>query len=413
MRKTAKALFAMTMTALLLAVGQPAQAGYVEADDASPPTTESLGTHVVIAGQGLEAGLTWLKAAQTQVLIYADRKPHGRIHLISAVNPKNPGIYLSLLKAWGYQNITYHAEEFIGDDVVKILEQIPLIESVDFIGHDGGFLGFALEDEGPTHRFYKAAINKMAGHVRFSANSFIRFLGCNTGWYLAPYAAKILGVPSSGTLTSADVEVLANDQIWYFDENAYFPKNLRPARQNTSSYSRPVNCGSESGCVRLHSVNTNYHGQHGIYRGALSFSKFFCAAVESSDCFRRMALSTRYAVGPRPQQNENANGESDFEQAMVDQFCPPSPSANQRSVCQERILKHLRGQERLDATFTTLPADVSQLSCDFNHCLFNVIKDAKGANIFADSLTGPADTLVRELDAYLQGQREIESSPTP
>jgi hypothetical protein len=388
----------LTFLAPIFIMAGHAQASYVEADLPTPDENVALGTHVVVAGQGLEAGTTWLKAAQTQAMVYRDRHVHGSIRLIAAVSAAQKDTYLQLLRKWGYTNVNYFAQDFLGDRLVEQLIAVPLIASLDFIGHNGAFYGLALQDEDSNHRFYTGHVDRMVGKVRFSKDSFIRLIGCNTGWYLAPYMAKKLGVPAEGTLTSADVEILMSNGSWYFDENGGQPVGTTRAAQNSVSYQRSEVCEGGTGCVRLKAVNSSYVGQHGTYTGALSFDKFFCGSVEQNDCFRRMALSTTYVVGVTRMETGN-----DFAVNLADQFCPPAVDAAKNHICHEGVVRHVLGIEALSPEYTTLSNSIPQLTCNFLGCQFKVSHDEKGQSILVS--TGPlkSTAFVDELNAYRIG----------
>lgn len=383
-----------------------AHASYVIADLDPENAVASIGTHIVIAGQGLEAGMTWLKAAHTQALVFKDREPHGLIRLVAAVDPAKSDAYLQTLRELGYRNLDYRATEFNASELSKFLVSVPLIASMDFIGHDGAFLGFALEDEGANHRFYTKDVDRLKGHVRFAKDSYIRIIGCNTGWYLAPYMAMKWGVPAAGTLTSADVQILSADGNWYFDDAQLWPGRLGRAKTNGVSFAHPEPCVGIAGCVRLKSVNKSYTGQHGVYTGALPFMKFFCGSVDSEDCFRRMALSTRTLVGVSPMSGSVPSLDA-FAATLADQFCPPTSNAARRARCVSLVTRHLKGEEALPPTFTTLSEGTPMLTCDFRRCQFAVTRDDKGNKIFVSNGPAQSTTFVDELNAYRAGLQAL------
>ena len=383
---------------LLSVLSLQARASYMTADLATPDANSKLGTHVVVAGQGLEDGTTWLKAAQTQAMVYRDRHNHGTIRMISAVDDARKADYLLMLKNWGYSNIRFMPQAFLGQNLVTELTALPLIASLDFIGHNGAFFGLALQDEGSTHRFYKSHVDAMVGKVHFSKDSFIRLIGCNTGWFLAPYMASKLGVPAEGTLTSSDVQFLFSTGAWFFDESGAHPNGSVISEQNALSFLNPQACPDHVGCVRLRPENGPYYGQHGTYTGALPFLKFFCGSVEPQDCFRRMAASMTYFVG-----TSTADSPEHFAESITDKFCPANLDLAASSACRLAVGNHILGGRPLPSTFTTLSSKVPQLSCDFQACQFSVVKDGKGQNILVSAGKGPSTAFVDELNAYRTG----------
>jgi len=387
---------------LLLVLSIHAQASYMTADLATIDANAKLGTHVVVAGQGLEDGTTWLKAAQTQAMVYRDRHDHGTIRMISAVDDSKKAEYLQMLKNWGYSNIRFTPQAFLGQSLVAELTVLPLIASLDFIGHNGAFFGLALQDEGSNHRFYKSNVDEMVGKVHFSKDSFIRLIGCNTGWFLAPYMASKLGVPVEGTLTSSDVQFLFSTGSWYFDESGAHPSSSVISEQNSLSFLNPQACTDHVGCVRLRPENGPYFGQHGAYTGALPFLKFFCGSVEQQDCFRRMAASVTYFVG-----TSTADSPEHFAESIADKFCPANLDLAASAACHLAVGNHILGLRPLAPAFTTLSSKVSQLVCDFQGCQFSVVKDGKGQNILVSAGKGPSTAFVDELNAYRAGFAQL------
>lgn len=407
-----QSLLFSTLALFVALFSNQAQASFIEADLPSPTVNISVGTHVVIAGQGLEDGFNWLEAAQTQALAYRSHSSHGPIHLITAVDDSKRAEYLDMISKWGYVNIRYQATDLTADQVIEILSQLSLVASLDFFGHDGAFLGLALEDENSNHRFYLKDVDHMAGQVHFSKDAFIRLLGCNTGWFLAPYMAKKLGVPTAGTLTSTDIETLSSENIWFFDETRTYPAGVGHANANSVSYSEPVPCIHNGGCVRMHPINSSYYGKHGVYTGALPFVKFFCGTADRLDCFRRMALSTEFLVGV--QSLENAAGSTapsliDFAENLAEQFCPPEVNQTVRQACLQGVVGHVTGVQKLSPNFTTLPNGVTQLECTFSSCTFQTARDQTGQKILESTVATASTAFVDELGAYILGYQKLRN----
>jgi hypothetical protein len=380
-------------------ISQTALASFVVADLDSGASQPALGTNVVIAGQGLEAGMTWMSAAHTQALVFKDRAPHGFIRLVAAVDDSRREAYLEILRKWGYQNIRFSDADFISDRLNDVFAEASPIASIDFIGHDGAFLGFALQDEDSDHRYYYKDVDQLAKRAQFTRDAYIRILGCNTGWFLAPYMAKRLGVAAAGTLTSSDVEIMTSSETWNYDGS-----RARRASENDISYSVTERCFSLGGCVRLKAVNTSYVGQHGTYTGAVPFLKFFCGSMNQNECNRRMALSTRTLVGVDNMQGEPGNPETPtrarFAATLADQFCPVGSA---HKACVRDVIGFVANDQPLDPQYTTLSAAVPSISCTFQRCQFIVGTDSKGQKILI--ATGPkrSTVMVDELTAYRQG----------
>lgn len=390
----------------ILMTSNLAMASFAIAELDPENATPAIGTHLVISGAGDEAGALWLKAAHTQAMVFRDRLPHGPIRLITAIDDAKRDQYLAILHDLGYQNISFRETTFDAAHLGLALEAQKLIASIDYIGHNGAFLGLGLESLRADHRFYLDDVDNLRGKLRFSKDAYIRLMGCNTGWYLAPYLARRLGVPTAGSLTSADVEILGADGNWYFDEAGLWPRALARAKTNFVSIGAARDCQGVAGCVRLKVINQSYTGLHGMYAGALPFLKFFCGGVNSNDCRRRMALSTRTLVGVSPMAGSPAGPlVPDFEQfaaTLADQFCP-SASLNKHQSCVAAVSRHLTGEKALPAEWTPLSQDAPKLSCSFKRCFFEVALDDNGSKVLVSTGPEASTVFVDELNAYRAG----------
>ena len=403
-----------------IVVCNSANAGYLEADLPSANQADvtvganSAGAHIVIAGRGLEAGKTWLMAAQTQALVFHERDEARGVKLFTAFDPAKKDEYVALLQNWGYENILIHEDEFTANELILCLHEVALISSFDFIGHDGAFLGLALEDEGANHRFYISDVRRMKGQVRFSKDAFIRLLGCNTGWFLAPAMAVALGVPARGTLTSADVELVYGSGAksgWFYDEDGGQPPGSARAKHNLITFENAQRCTSGAGCTRLKAINGSYVGQHGVYAGSLPFAKYFCGNVPQEDCFRRMALSVQYSVSVTPMEKSTQDQVSsidNFAAALADDFCPPSNVTSSWAVgCRENVVNEITGRVAIDRNYTTLKRANTQLICTFSRCAFHVGHDDKGQKILLSDSEQGSTSFVDELDAFRDGYARL------
>ncbi len=377
-------------------------AAYFQADLPSANANPALGVHLVITGKGMEVGDQWLRAGHTQALLFNSRKNHGNVRYIGAIENSES---LSLLKKWGYQNIQVFNQTYTGPLLVKQILLNAKVASIDFIGHNGALLGFVLENY--ENRFFTDDAKALAPLAkRMSADSFVRVVGCNTGWTLAPLLAQVLKVPVAGTFTFSDIENLYNDREWYYHDTGRFPQGESILKQNDLSFYTPISCVADGGCTRLKPVRINYQGKHGNYTGTVPFLKFFCGALATPDCFRRMALSTTYLVGnvalldtPTPSQ---------FANLLADHFCPSYVNAQRKSECVQGILNHVDEKKSLASTYTT--ADGPSLTCDFQKCAAKV-NCTSGTCVMEGQLGAKASTVfVDELNAYMKGYRLLTSS---
>lgn len=372
-----------------------ARAASLTAELPSAAAEASRGTHVVIVGKGLEVGDQFHRAAHTQALTFRDRPRHGRIVLIAAVENSQT---VPMVQSWGYAQIKVDGRTFTAARLIEALGKIPKIASIDFIGHNGAFLGFVLEDY--SNRFFLKDIPGLAAlRGRFTADAFIRVLGCNTAWKLAPALARALQVPVGGTFTFADVQNLHENGEWFYHDAGRYPDG-RFLNRNELSFFDPISCVRDGGCARLKTVNSPYTGRHGNYGGGLPILKYFCADLAKEECARRMALSMQYQTGLRAMDHRLEL--SAYAENLSELFCPSWKDAVKRRDCRDRVEAHVLGQGRLPRTFSTFAG--KPLACDMRQCQFKE-ECANGKCVFVVTSTAPSTAVTDELDMYLLGRR--------
>ncbi len=368
-------------------------ADYFAAELKTPDENPNMGAHLIIAGKGLEVVDQWLIAAQTQALIYKDRKNHGPIKIISAIDKPS---YADYIKNWGYSNARVFKQTMTGQRVVDLISEHQKIASIDFIGHNGAIKGLALEDY--DNRFFLDSVKLLTPlKSRFTADSFIRVMGCNTGWNLAPALANALNVPAAGTFTFADIQKLHETNVWYYNDTGRFPGG-KFNNVNSISYSEPIACKNLGGCLRLKPVSISYQGKHGTYQGTLPFMKFFCGNISTNDCARRMAKSTQYLIGVNNLQNKPA--QNLYMETISDHFCSSWLDANKRITCQRQIISHLSGAKSVDTKFKTVSE--TMLTCDSKKCAFKTNCDS-GTCVLEADISKPSTTTFDELNMYKLG----------
>jgi len=370
-----------------------AQAAFFTADLANPNASVRRGTHLIIVGKGLEVGDQWLRAAHTQAMIFRDRPGMGKIKIISAIENAN---YSKLLSTWGYANVKSFNRTMTGNEVLNQIFQVDKIESMDFIGHNGALYGFALEDY--NNRFYLTHAKELSRiRSRMSADAFVRVMGCNTGWYLAPAIANALNVPTAGSFTFADIQELHDSKEWFYHDAGRFPTGTW-LKNNPISYQDNKTCVAQGGCMRLKVVNSNYQGKHGNYGGTLPFLKYFCGGLSSSDCHRRMAKSTLSLISVKAIQGKPSL--ADYSEVIADEFCPAWKDSLKRNDCRKKVIEHMLGINILPSTFSTVTG--TSMTCDFQSC--QVKKDCTSGTCLVTSITqGRSRTYVNELNAYKRG----------
>lgn len=373
-------------------------AAYFQADLKSSTTDETMGTHIIIAGKGLEVGDQWLTAAHTQAMIFAARQKHGRIRLISAIDDMST--YNKKITTWGYQNISVFQETMTGSKIVKLIVANQKIASIDFVGHNGAFLGFALENY--TQRFFLPQVDQLKAYKsQFAADSYIRIMGCNTGWQLAPYMAQTLGVPASGTFTFADIQAMFTPNTWFFNDVGRYPEGSKKLSLNSISFAQPTTCNYGGGCLRLKIVEIAYQGKHGTYQGTLPFAKYFCGSLDTNSCARRAALSMKTMISESSMAEKPTLDQ--YSKVVAESMCSSWKDVNRRAVCQNNVIQHLKGTKTLAASYN--PIDEKALSCNFKACSQKITCAADGTSCVMEGLktATPSTTFTDEVNFYKLG----------
>lgn len=367
-------------------------AAYFTADYVTPGEDASLGTHIIISGNGMEVGRSWLEIARTQAMVYGNKTRHGKIRIIGAYAKDSD---LSYPRSWGYSNIQASSKALNDSRLVEAMKEVPAIASIDFVGHNGAILGFALESY--DYRFFLKAVTEFAKYKnRFMKDAFVRLYGCNTGWNLAPAIAKEWGVPTAGSMTWEDIQFLHSNLTWYFQIPGRYPEG-GSAPHNPISFGKTEVC-KNGGCSRLKTSNFAYNGLRGKYQGTLPFIKFFCGTVAEDECYRRMALSTQYQIGVV--HYEGKPSPEDFAKGLADQFCNANENAAPYDACVATIKDHLLSENgTLPPTFTTIAGKM--LTCSFQKCVFKTVCNGN-CDLIGD-FSRPSTSLVDELNAYKRG----------
>lgn len=386
MRIASKIFFVLFLTASM------SRAAYFTADYVTAGEDPSLGTHIIVSGNGMEVGRSWLEIARTQALVYSNKSRHGKIRIIGAY-AKNSD--LSYPTSWGYTNIKAENKALNDTRLIEALAQVPSIASIDFIGHNGAILGFALESY--DYRFFLPAVKTFAQYKnRFTKDAYVRLYGCNTGWNLAPAIAKEWGVPAAGSMTWEDIQFLHSNLTWYFQIPGMYPEG-GAAKSNPISFGKTEAC-KNGGCSRLKTSYYTYNGIRGKYQGTLPFIKFFCGSVAEDDCFRRMAVSTQYQIGVI--HFEGKPSPEAYAKSLADQFCNAYADAGVYNDCLRKITGHLLSENgTLAPTFSTIKG--AMLTCSFQKCAFKTVCNGN-CDLIGD-LSKPSTSLVDELNAYKRG----------
>ncbi len=384
-----------------------AKASFFTADLMSSNTDPQMGTHLIIAGHGMEVSDQWLSIAHTQALVFKDKKRHGPIKVVSGIDI--PDTYSLKLKKWGYTNVVTTPEVMTDDSVIRVISKIDRIESIDMIGHNGVGAGLALQNY--SNRFFLNSVQKLSVYKnKFTKNSYIRLAGCNTGWKLAPALANALDVPVSGTFSASDIQaVYSNPNEWFYHDLDRMPVGAVEIKTNSLSYSIPVNCsGGGGGCLRLKPVNGVYSGKWGTYDGNIPFQKYFCGKTDSNSCALRAATSILTNISNIGFSDKATLAQ--YSQAVADHMCSSRKDLSVRSICINDVKNHLSGQKQLAPGYTIMK-NIKMVQCSMTSCLYKAIPTniaIEGVNYSVELMAAiPQSTLpttfTQELNFYKTG----------
>ncbi|MEY4617270.1 MAG: hypothetical protein RJB66_2230 [Pseudomonadota bacterium] len=360
--------------------------------------SHSAPTHIIVAGVGMELGMSLQWAAVSKAKRYKDLYPNHQVFLIAhredTVND-NPVNNFNKLPAWGFRLEKSFDKLFTQKGLIDQMAQFSQIASIDLFTHNSPHYGAQLESKYYRMTPESSENNRLVGHFMDDAYAILH--GCNTGFIVAPALSKTWGIPVAGTLASTGFEYLHKDGQFYFSGDG-----RGRAGRNDVSFSEPINC-ENGACSRMKPANFTYDGIWGNFEGGgLNFFKFFCVKNNSSSCYRTMAKSlisslSIKVIGERPSLEE-------YKEILFDFLCTSSSGGKFRSMCRQNLERY-----HVSKVVGKNGFQGRQVQCSFKECFAKVECFSFNGQLVhhtcsvKNNWNGQVDTLEREYEAYLKG----------
>ncbi|MGZ3771751.1 MAG: hypothetical protein ACXWRG_18890 [Bdellovibrio sp.] len=320
--------FYLMAVLLLNAWALPGQAYFVATEPAQ--LRPGLPTDVFVAGFGNDQGNQFLRTAILAAKVSKDRFPSRQRVIISAVNESLSG-ERSMLSSGGFGFKKADEDSLTKEQLVYMLRKLSVpVSSLQFFGHANTYNGFRLQSR--TNRLDQTD-KEFAQIGKFLAkNAFVAFYSCNSGWLLAPAAAKLMKRPAFGTLTSSNFREMMSDGQWYGHDKGMYPENLEHIGETTNITRQSMNCGPYK-CMRLSPENSEYVDEFGKFEKGLGFFKVF----STDNDLIPQALIHFTLLTPTVVPLSLQSSRQDFEKAVADWMCPADKSNKKRRACQQAI----------------------------------------------------------------------------
>jgi hypothetical protein len=383
---------AFARAALLLGVvaaGGPGCASDVAGEDASSEdnlvaTFDQTGnldlakpTRILLVGDSDKLSDLPLHSATSRARRYAQLYPNEQIVLFVTQDVKDTAVRKSgatvvTREAFGDGVAMQDLSRLSNDKLLKALDRFKKIASIDFFGHSSPFsiLLEAKGDDRIVNANVPGSANLLADNFDRAGNAYVTLNGCNGGVELAAKLSKMWQVPVSGALTASDFQELRSDNHFYYNDDGFFPPDLRAATANSVSYGNGLSpkCGATGACVRMKPQDAPYYGywsnqDTGMQYG-LGFYKFFCDYADTNkSCQRGMAASMYSFVSEKP--IDKTATDADYKEVLADFFCSHAKDPAWFDSCKAG----LESAVETGAPFSSMKTrnDYS-LECDFRSC---------------------------------------------
>lgn len=376
-----------------------ASAGYLTAYLQGTKQTLNTPTHIIVAGVGMELGMSLQWAAVAKAKRYKDLYPDHQVYLIAHLETefnKRPINNFRYLNQWGFRLEKSYNSLFTQESLTDKMVQFSQIASIDLFTHNSPHYGAQLES-----KYYRMTPDskenkRLVGH--FMPDAYAILHGCNTGFVVAPALSRTWGIPVAGTLASTGFEYLGRDGLFHFSGDSRAGK----ASVNNVSYNESISC-EKGACTRMKPANYTYDGVWGNFEdGGLNFFKFFCVKNDTATCYRIMAKSlieslSIKAVSARPSL-------ADYKELIYDFLCTSGSGGQYRSTCKKNLERyHMTKQIGSNGFYGR------QIQCSFKECFAEVDCFSFNGQLVHHTCSvknhwsGQVDTLEREYEAYLKG----------
>ncbi len=261
----------LSVSFLMVAMGASQGQAYIIASEPAVPRA-GVPTDVFVAGYGDNQGAQFLKAAILGAKVSRDRFPQRQRIIISAVNESLEN-ERSMLSAAGFGFRKTDHDDLEKDRLVAVLKGLKApVTSLQFYGHNNTYNGFRLQSKRDRLDQEDREFPEI-GKV-LAPNAFVVFHSCNSGWLLAPAAAKMWRRPVFGSFASSDFQEPMSDGNWYYHDRGMYPDGLSRIGDTTSIIRESLGCTSLK-CMRLKPVNSPYVDSFGTFSKGLGFYKVF------------------------------------------------------------------------------------------------------------------------------------------
>lgn len=333
-----------TVFAALILTGYAASAAIV-AQKTPTSWNPAKPTHVIIASKGL----SFAAVGYQQARVYENLFPGNQILFITNLPTTATYKYTKQiqLKKQGFSIVTEDSKILTSSSTIAtILAHTKNIRTLDIISHNGVDKGPWLED-GDNRLDYKneALISKLK--PAFSANSWVRIQGCNSGWNVAPYLSQYLGVPVMGSFTSTSFYYLTTNgdyELFQSVEGGEPAKNLIPAKTDSWSFVTPQGAKvptpcADGTCFTLipEAAPYHYHVHKSPKAAWLPMSKPVCSKTISDErCQKAQAESIISAIGSTPRNDALTQFET-YKTLVLQSVCGSYSSATSQKTCRANL----------------------------------------------------------------------------
>lgn len=313
-------------------------------------------TDVFVAGFGNEQGSQFLKSAILSAKVSRDRFPQRQRVIISAVS-ESLGAERNMLSAAGFSFKKANQDKLTKERVVSVLQSLKApVSSLQFYGHANTSNGFRLQSKKDRLDQRDKEFAQMGTFL--APNAFVAFYSCNSGWHLAPAAARLMRRPAFGSLTSSDFQEMMSDGKWYHHNPWNYPSHLSRIGSTSHITHKSLDCGPYQ-CMRLTPVNSSYDSDFGKFDKGLGFYKVF----SPDDNLVPQALIHFTLLTPTVTPLSMQSSRQDFEKAVSDWMCPADKNGKLREACVRAIeTKSFLKNPRL-SFYSGTPVSCTNQSC--------------------------------------------------
>ncbi|WP_413612555.1 hypothetical protein [Bdellovibrio sp. HCB-110] len=287
-------------------------------------------TDVFVAGFGNDQGTQFLKAAILAAKVSRDRFPQRQRVIISAVN-EDFSNERNMLASAGFGFRKADNDDLEKSRLVLALQYLKApVSSLQFFGHANTYNGFRLQSKSDRLDQEDEEFPQIGSVL--APNAFVVFHSCNSGWLLAPAAAKMWRRPVFGSFNAADFQEMMSDGKWYYHDEGQYPSNLSRVGNTTRITQSSIECTSRK-CLRLKPVNAAYQDSFGKFSKGLGFYKVF-STVES---LIPQALIHYTLLVPSTTPLTLQSSREEVLSVVKDWMCPSDKNGTKFNACSQAI----------------------------------------------------------------------------